>query len=129
MNGGIGQLPAQRNRVDGRNLQDAAQRRKKRSQRIALRHACQRTARRRFDPLCGVVDIDARGGFVERGHVSGNGMRLPRPQHGAFRSVSLRDDVRGIGEDFLLVRELVAVGLHRGPEDHQDDLLERGDGP
>ena len=72
----------------------------------------------------GVVDVDARGGLV-KWH------RLACARRAAARfpiAYVVDDDVRGREQDFLLVGELLAVGLHRRAEHHQRDLLHRGHG-
>ena len=51
------------------------------------------------------------------------------PQHGAFGSEDIHQDVGGVHQHFLFVGQFCAERLHRKAEHHQRHFLERGDSP
>ena len=52
----------------------------------------------------------------------------PAREHGAFGAEDVDQHVGEVHQHFLLVGELLSVGLHRQAEHHQRRLLERVDG-
>ena len=90
-------------------------------------HRRERLTCGRLDPHAGVVDEDARGVDVQRGSRLLAVVRGLSPEQRAVGRVDVHQHVGAMHQHFLLIGQLLSVGLQRDAEHHQRRLLERLD--